>query len=343
MHQKKQIKKLIIRYLSGEANPDEIRILTDWVQSDSESRAHYEQVRNIWEMSHPAFPPEKIDVEKAHIDFMRFIRSRKWYQSTFIRYWQYTAAILLLPLFITIVYLVNERPDVLNHITYQEVFSPYGTHSKVILPDNSIAWLNAGSSLKYPTIFTEGERNVYLSGEAYFEVQSDKSNPFIVETGKLKVCATGTEFNVEAYEKDSIISVTMVEGLINIIIGDKEPFTMTPRERMAYNRNQSKYKVNKTDPYKWYAWKDNMMIFRDDPLEYVFKKIGQTFNVEIAVKDTDIANQLYRATFEDESLDEILRLLQLTAPIRYTHFKREKGDKNQYERQKIEVHKITKK
>ena len=76
------------------------------------------------------------------------------------------------------------------------------------------------------------------------------------------------------------------------------------------------------DPYKWYAWKDGALVFWDDPLECVFKKIGQTFNVDIILKDTDIAHQLSRTTFRQESLDEILCLLRLTAPIRYEYSNR---------------------
>ena len=94
-------------------------------------------------------------------------------------------------------------------------------------------------------------------------------------------------------------------------------FAMVPGERASFNNLTKQCLIAKTDPYKWYAWKDGLMIFRDDPLEFVFKKIGQTFNVNITVRDSAIAKQLYRATFEHESLDEMLNLLKLTAPIQY--------------------------
>lgn len=343
MDKKEEIEELSARYFSGESTPEEIDLLTGWVQADPENRAYYQRLRNIWDVSHPAFPPADINVEKAHDAFINRIQSPKKYRSVIIRYWQYAAAILLLPLILSVSYLLYERSQLLAEVTYQEVFSPYGTHSMLNLPDGTVAWLNGGSSLRYPTVFHQGKRNVTLSGEAYFEVESDKENPFIVETHNIKVRATGTAFNVEAYEKDSIISVTMVEGLIDVTFGNTHPILMKPGERMAYNLNTSRYKIKETDPYKWYAWKDGMMIFRDDPLEYVFKKIGQTFNVDIAMKDTSIANHLYRATFQEESLDEILRLLQLTAPIRYNHFQRKTNEENRYDKQKIEVYKADRK
>jgi len=342
MHRRERIEELSARYFSGEATQEEIDLLTDWVQAKPENRVYYERLRNMWDVSHPAFNPVEIDVQKAHADFMRRVQSPKRYRHAIIRYVQYAAAIFLIPLIISVSYLLYERSQFLSELAYQEVFSPYGTRSMLNLPDGSVVWLNGGSSLKYPTVFQPGKRDVMLSGEAYFEVGSDKENPFVVKVRNAVICATGTTFNVEAYEKDSMLSVTMVEGLIDVTIGNTAPIAMRKNQRLTYNINASWYKMKETDPYKWYAWKDGMMVFRDDPLAYVFKKIGQTFNVDIAMRDTSIASHLYRATFQEESLDEILRLLQLTAPIRYTYFQRETDDKNQYDRQKIEVYKAEK-
>ncbi|MDR2683159.1 MAG: DUF4974 domain-containing protein [Dysgonamonadaceae bacterium] len=97
-----------------------------------------------------------------------------------------------------------------------------------------------------------------------------------------------------------------------------------------------------TDTYKWCAWKDGLMIFRDDPLSYVFKRLSRTFNVDIRIKDPAIASDAYRATFEDESLDEILRLLEKTAPIHFVQHKREMNANNRYVRKQIDVYRRSK-
>ena len=224
-------------------------------------------------------------------------------------------------------------------IEYQEVKSPHGTFSEVRLPDGTNVWLNGGSTLKYPLTFRKGERDVFLSGEGYFEVHSDKENPFIVKTGQITLRATGTAFNVEAYGSDSITAVTMVNGKIDVAFGNSSPVAMVPGERASFNNLTKQCLIAKTDPYKWYAWKDGLMIFRDDPLSYVFKRLGLTFNVNIELKDPSLANAPYRATFEYESLDEILRLLEMSAPLHFKQNKRVKDRNNAYEKQTIEVYK----
>jgi ferric-dicitrate binding protein FerR (iron transport regulator) len=304
----------------------------------------HQQLQNIWEVASTPFTPDEIELEKAHRRVMAYAKPRKWSQSPVFIYWQRTASILLIPLILSITYWQvtdhkkaqnaneNEKP------VFLEVSTPYGTHTKMNLPDGSSVWLNAGSLLKYPAVFAPGKRTVQLSGEAYFEVVSDENNPFMVETRSLQVQATGTAFHIEAYPKDSLAFVTLASGKINVSIENIHPIAMYPNERMEYNRNKALYEIRPTDAYKWYAWKDGIMVFRDDPLDYVFKKIGQTFNVKIEVKNAAIGKHLYRATFEDESLDEILRLLSMTAPIRYKYFNKRKDENNSYLKQRIEVY-----
>jgi ferric-dicitrate binding protein FerR (iron transport regulator) len=303
----------------------------------------HQQLQNIWEVAGTPFTPEEIDLEKAYARVMSHVKLRKWYQSTFLIYWQRVAAVLLPPLMVGFIYfwLNNDQKEmeaVSEQPVFLEVSTPYGTYTQMNLPDGSAVWLNAGSLLKYPATFIPGARVVYLSGEAYFEVESDENNPFVVETKNLKVQATGTAFNVEAYHKDSLVSVTMAKGEVAVRIENRLPLAMRPGERMEYNLKKDRYEMQKTDAYKWYAWKDGVMVFRDDPLEQVFKEIGQTFNIEIEIKDKSIGKHLYRATFEKESLDEILRLLSMTAPIRYKYYDRKKDTDVYYLKQRIEVY-----
>lgn len=336
-----QIEEQIYHYLSGKATPEEAAALTDWVRAHPDNLRRYRQLRNIWQVAHPAFNPSEIRMEEARASVMKQIATVPWYRTALL-YWQRAAAVLLLPLLMLTAWLMldngKEEEEV---VSYQQIFAPYGTHSKVNLPDGSVAWLNAGSTLEFPTVFRKGERLVRLVGEGYFEVESDTGNPFVVRTNVMDVKATGTAFNVEAYEKDSVTAVTMVKGMIAVAIGNAQPFAVVPGERMLYNLNTSGCRISKTEPYKWCAWKDGLMVFRDDPLGEVFKRIGQTFNVDIVIRDADIARHLYRATFEDESLDEILRLLKLTAPIQFKKFDRDQSSAGRYNRQRIEVYKNT--
>ena len=339
MTDKDRIQSIITAYLSNHATAEERRELEDWVKQSPENNRHFQEMRNIWQVMNPPFNPSEIDVYAAEKNILANIAATKRnITRTLLLYWQRIAAILIIPLLIISAYLyLNKDNDLYDTVEYQEVKSPHGTFSEVRLPDGTNVWLNGGSSLKYPLAFKKGERNVFLSGEGYFEVHSDKENPFIVKTEQITLQATGTAFNIEAYKTDSITSVTMANGKIDVVFGTSSPIAMMPGERASFNNLTKQCVITHTDPYKWYAWKDGLMIFRDDPLWYVFKRVGQTFNVNIELKDSSLANAPYRATFKNESLDEILRLLKMSAPIRFSQIERTVSSNGTYERQQIEV------
>ncbi|MDR0843617.1 MAG: FecR domain-containing protein [Tannerella sp.] len=334
-----QIELLITACLTGKATGEEQHILDTWVHANPEHLRYYQDFVNIWQVTHPAFDPEGIDVVKAGKRMNKKISETNVVKKIWV-YWQRAAAIVLIPLLLLSVYLfVNDRADTYEATEYQELKTPHGMYSLIDLPDGSKVWLNGGSSLKYPLKFRQGQRQVSLGGEGYFEVQSDRKNPFVVKTAQMTLTATGTAFNVEAYATDSMTAVTMANGVVDIAFGQAAPVALKPGERALYNNHTQKDTILKTETYKWYAWKDGLMIFRNDPLSYVFKRLEQTFNVEIILKDVKIADEPCRATFEDESLDEILRLLGMSSPIRFVQLKRTQNANHTYEKQQIEVYK----
>lgn len=339
MKTKDEIDILISKLLSGNLSSSDKIKLDEWLNISSENRKYFNQMQNLWHLSHPAFNPKSIDVEKATEKVTGKINEQNRVKLPLLVWWQRIAAILIIPLIAFTGYLLNRETELAANDVYQEVFSPFGVRSKINLPDGSMVWLNSGSHLKYPVVFKNGSRNVVLTGEAYFEVQSDKKNPFIVDTEKMSVKATGTAFNVEAYATDTIVAVTLVHGKVDVNIDGRKNINLMPNQRISFNNESSRYELTVTDPYKWCAWKDGILAFRDDRLDYVFKKIGLMYNVDIAVTNKEIASQLYRATFQGESLEEILRLLKLSAPIRYVHTPRVRSANGDFSKEKIEVFK----
>lgn len=340
MIEKDYIQPLITAFLSGNATDGERRELEEWVKQSPDNNRYFQEIRNVWQAMNPAFNPSEINVFEAEKNILANIAAtERNVVRVVLLYWQRIAAIIVIPLLLLCTYFyLNKNSSQYNAIEYQEVKSPHGTFSEVCLPDGTHVWLNGGSSLRYPLVFRKGEREVFLKGEGYFEVEADKENPFVVETGRITLRATGTAFNIEAYNNDSITAVTMVKGKVDVAFGNSSPVAMIPGERASFNNLTKQCLIAKTDPYKWYAWKDGLMIFRDDPLSYVFKRLGQTFNVNIDLRDTTLANAPYRATFEYESLDEILRLLKMSAPLSFKQNKRVKDKNNIYEKQTVEVY-----
>jgi ferric-dicitrate binding protein FerR (iron transport regulator) len=336
-----QIELLVTACLTGKAIPEEQKRLATWIQESPEHLRYCQDFVNIWQVTHPAFDPDGIDVVNAGIRLREKIAKTGLVKKLWI-YWQRIAAVILVPLLLLSVYLYldSRQADVPESVEYQELKSPHGMYSKVDLPDGTGVWLQGGSVLKYPLKFRPGQRRVFLEGEGYFEVHSDSKNPFVVETNRMTLTATGTEFNIQAYAADSITAVTMKDGMVDVLFEQSSSVTLKPGERALYNSQSHRKTVVKTDdPYKWYAWKDGLMIFRDDPLCEVFKQLEQRFNVEIILKDRTIAGELYRATFEEESLDDILQLLKMSAPIRFVRNKRTVNADHRHEKQRIEVYK----
>jgi transmembrane sensor len=333
------IDKLIAKLFSGNISPDERKILSGWLNDQPDNKVYFNQMQNIWQVSHPAFDPETINVANAEQVVLKKIGEKRRQRLPLLVWFQRVAAVIILPLIAFSVYLYLKQSTITPETAYQEVFSPNGVRSIINLPDGSKVWLNSGSKLKFPVAFTDGERDVFLSGEAYFEVHADKRNPFIVETKNLKVKATGTAFNVEAYSLDTIVSVTLVHGKVNVKMSNSEKIDLTPNQKLSFHPHLKNYSLADIDPYKTCAWKDGVLAFRDDRLDYVFKKISQMYNVDIDIKNSEIASQLYRATFQGESLDEILKLLKLSAPIHYKRTDRVKLPDGEYSIEKIEVYK----
>ncbi len=330
------IEEIITKSFSGEITRAEKDLLIKWLNKDSENEIYFAQLKNIWQSAQATFSPNEIDVNAAERSVMQKIGFNNIKRLSFYGWWQKIAAVIILPLMLfTAYYIFRDKSTVDSNLVMQEVFSPAGARSHIELPDGSSVWLNARSKLKYPVKFIKGERNVFLSGEAYFKVKSDNENPFQVKTKELTVTATGTEFNVEAFEQDTFMAVTLATGKVDISIENKRHIMLSPDERICYNEKSNKYFVEEVDSYKWSAWKDDILMFREDRLDYVFKRLGLAYNTNIVVDDMEIASQPYRATFQGESLDEILRLIQLTAPISYKKTKRTANNDGSYSKEKI--------
>lgn len=229
-----------------------------------------------------------------------------------------TAAILTIPLLITLISIwIHE--DKISHIADTiEVTSVHGTISKIILPDSSIVWLNSGSKLLYPEEFEKGKRNVRLIGEAYFIVNADKDRPFNVMISDLiTVSAYGTEFNISAFKDDSLIKATLSKGNIDILLVNRPAITLKVGEQFSINKNNNVYRIKECDLNEVSAWREGKLVFRRADLNEVITKLSRYFNVEFILSNNLIEDFEFSGTFANESLPEILSILEQTNPIHF--------------------------
>ena len=284
---------------------------------------------------------EAIDVMQAYSRAQMKIKSgrRKLMYNQLMRY----AAFLTLPLLLTSLvlgYLYFHEPE--SDDKYAEVTASAGSVIRFELPDHSVVWLNAGSTLRYPTVFRKDNRNVDLKGEAYFDVQANRERPFYVNTPNgLSVYVYGTKFNVSAYEDDNIIETVLEQGKVNVIAptssGEKTTIQLTPGEQLLYDKHSQKAIKNKVDVYEKVAWKDGKLMFRNTSLEDIFKRLERHFNVEIQFTNKSGKEYKYRATFRNETLPQILDYLAKSAALKWRTEEPEQQTDETFTKKKIIV------
>lgn len=199
--------------------------------------------------------------------------------------------------------------------------APKGSVAETILPDGTIIFLNAGSEIKYVSAQNKKVREVYLDGEAWFNVEKSKEIPFVVHTSFYDVRVMGTEFNVKAYAEEDEITTTLDEGSIEIVSTDKLKLAnnvlLKPGEQLVYNKTQKELHVNQVRAEIFSAWKDNKLVFINMSLSELVKLLERKYGIEIKVLDESLLNYHYDGTFKNETIIEVLNILQKTLPINY--------------------------
>ena len=312
-----EIDRLIQKYASGDISRHQMQVLGNWAKENDSNLKYYRQFRKIFDNNLPHAIQTGTALENV---LARIEEKNKGKRIVFIL--QRIAAVLFIPLVISILlYLfIHHERNQDAEIRYRTITSAFGSVCSFDLNDGSRVWLNSGSSLQVPERFAKDERLVRLSGEAYFEVKSDRSSHFIVETWNFSVEATGTRFTVMSYINQTP-SVTLAEGRVTVhtLLENRnlENIPMLPGQHLSIDLNNKGIILEQGETYKYYSWKDGKLVFRDDLLANVMQRISLQYNVDIEIADQSILQNRYRATFENESLTEVLDLLKLASPINY--------------------------
>jgi len=238
------------------------------------------------------------------------------------------AAVLLLPLLVVSVWLLYNQHNLTQkysnllenkHEQNITVVAPVCARIVVDLPDGSKVWLNSGSELTYPIVFNTTERRVHLTGEAYFKVQKSET-PFFVSNLGPEIKVYGTEFNVNSYDNEDLVTVALAEGKVSLNSEGKEEF-IAPGQVSAFDKKSKSITIEDTDVVTYSSWREGKYIFRDTPLSSILRILQRQHNVTINLMNSNLGNYRYNMTISNESLDQILQLLCISAPIKY-NFKR---------------------
>ncbi|MEG3656781.1 FecR domain-containing protein [Arenibacter palladensis] len=208
-----------------------------------------------------------------------------------------------------------------NQISYSKVHDkevlvfntltiPNGKKFRIELSDGTLVHLNAGSSLRYPVNFlSDGPRQVFLSGEAYFDVAKSESNPFIVNIDELDVKVLGTQFNVSAYGEDEFIDVVLVEGTVGLRKKDQlqaDVVKLSPGQKGSYKQVSESIIVNEVDTSLYISWMQGHLVFRDLTFNNILKKLERHYNIEIVNANVELGQEVFNARFDDVAIEEVL-------------------------------------
>jgi transmembrane sensor len=351
---------LIIKYFEGKATKKDTMLLSDWLDQDKSNRQFFAVLKKIYMEVEANAVGDDTNAGKAYERFLYQIRKYEKQKtedrkkknaslrSVILRY----AAIFLLIFSVGIAsYFLGHNIIPGSDRNYCEINVPYGSRSMVILPDSSKIWLNAGSKIRYNKGFDLSCREVFLEGEAYFEIKKARHS-FVVYTSHLDIRVMGTAFNVKSYPDEDNIETTLVEG--NIRIDSKKsvkPVYLKPREKLTYHKPDARTEVSyvkkeneegqsvysdlaeappvskpareinikrNVNTEEYTSWKDGTLIFNKESLESLARKLERKYDITFSFEDEKLKSYSYSGTLRDFPLEQVLRALELTSPVKYS-------------------------
>ncbi len=354
MQEKREIDIILLkRFFNKQCSIDEQEIVMSWfVDSAYEQKLSFILKRHWDEIEYEHTELDEttgkvldkihhqINLEKNNTD------GEKSWPRKVVAFYSKIAAVLLIPILGYSFYTSAQKSEektiliVNQEMAMAEIVSPLGGKTHFTLPDGSSGWLNSGATLEFPVKFTGNERRVKLTGEGWFDVIKNPDIPFVVNTMGIDVIALGTKFNVLAYPDDKFINVTLESGKVivkqntkskNKLIAELKPGDQVKISKQGFIPK----KETKVEIKTFTSWKQGMLVIRNEPMSNIVKRLERWYNVKIEIRDKEIESYMYRATFQDETIDEVLSYLKLTSPLNYEIEKRETGEDNILMKKKI--------
>lgn len=309
MKETDSIFEIYAKVLSKECTPAEMKELHDRLEHDPEEKERFEMLQKLWNNTSTELnSAEKIWQQTSDkLGFGKKITTRKLE----IRlWWQYAAAaIIVFSVILNSYLLIDRQTSKTNHII--EYSAKTGEIKQVDLPDGSSVWLNSESTLILQEQFDGRSRNVYLIGEAFFKVSKNPEKPFLVNTSEMVVKVLGTSFSVRNYQNDLDISTSLVEGSVQLLnkVNPKNSVILNPSEEALLSKSDGELTVRKQQNNLIAPWREGRFRFHDNELLAITNQLERKFDCEFIFLDVAAESLRFTGDFENESLDEILLLL----------------------------------
>ena len=311
----------------------EAAMLRQWLNENPEKRDELHSLSVIWTKLDTYREVDQEVIESKWKNVRKSIKntSKSGFKFVLNTYQKYAAIFLLgamLPTLVIVYQAFFKNEKMLSQV----VSVPYGAKSNISLPDGTKIILNAGSKLRYDAAYGKKSRTITLRGEAYFKVAKDKKRPFIVNTRHLSVTAYGTIFNVKCYDSEDKTEATLIEGSIGIKVNDnssRKEYLLKPNEQFIYkiNENDKKQKnlivVKNINADIYTSWIYDKIQVKSITLKELAVKLERKYNVTIHIKNKNLEEMKFTGVLENETIEQILQALELSAKIKYRIDERE--------------------
>ncbi len=329
------IENLLFGYFAGELSEAQEKELSEWLEADESNKKVMADMADWWATAHvPLFKSDmKADFDKYFGEIIHPRETLNPHRRTFTLSWKNIAASVAVLMLVSSLsfYGGTLRGKSSGEISqpyelFSEVITPLGATSKVVLPDGSVVWVNAGSTLKYNYDYNQSVRQVSLLGEAYFEVMHDPLKPFIVKSEELDIQVMGTTFNVKAYQDDQEVDVSLVTGSVNVHVKGVETgeVLLSPDRMLSFNRQTNDVEVIKIIGKDAMAWTDGRVKFTEQPFPRIAKDLERKFNVKIQIESERLKKETFSGSFtSSHTLEQILREVDVERKYTWTQNRNE--------------------
>ena len=333
------IESIIVNLLSGAATDEEVAELRIWLEQSPDNQIMLNRYRNLDTLLSACQGKGRYQTDKAWLRTKPHLVKKSYSLKWFYRI--AAAVIIAFASGMSTMYLIKDRPiadeQVLSSNThYTEYMVPYGSKSRLMLPDSSVIWMNAGSKLGYHQEFNRSQREIFFEGEGYFHVSKNPDKPFYVRTPSVSLKVLGTSFNLKAYPEETDIETTVESGSVQIIgqIDGKhiQDLVLTANQKAVVPRNISDPPAENTpreesvrpivvknipDTRLYTSWKDNRWRIEKETLGTLSVKLERKYNVRISFTDDLLKRYSFTGILEEETLEQVLEVIKLSAPINY--------------------------
>lgn len=294
-------------------------IFGKWLRAQQDQVEKEEMLQQCWEASEGEISADTWNEwnrlqEQLGISFKRNGRLG-------VRWMRYAAVIALFLVTVGGTYWTAVQYTLHQPTVMSEMFVPYGETRELVLPDNSRVWVNAGSTLVYPSDFSQMDsRTVYLTGEASFHVSKNKKKPFIVKTAGFDVQALGTVFTVKSYAGEDFTEATLEEGSVKVSLkeGDNRSYILEPSDQLVYSHADGGVRMNRVDIALYKMARKGYLIFENVSFEQMILTLEKKYGVTFQYNATRYGNDLYNVKFApDETIENVMEILHQLIGIQY--------------------------